>query len=123
MSIGAAVVTAVAALLTVAVARRRGKAVAALGVSALLVGGGGWAALEVLRGRIDTALNRANINVRKVAEAMVSKAEGGLHQWLNLTLAAGGALVVFGIILAMLGALRRKPPRRYATETRMSAPL
>ena len=40
---------------------------------------------------------------------MVSQAEGSLHQWLNMTLAAGGALVVLGVILALLGALRRKP--------------
>jgi hypothetical protein len=42
-SIAATVITGVFALLTLAAARSRGKALAALGVSALLVGGGGWA--------------------------------------------------------------------------------
>jgi hypothetical protein len=121
VSIGAAGLTAVAALLTVAAARRRGKALAALGVSALLVGGGGWAALAVFRGRIDDALNRTTGNVRTIADVMVNHAEASLHQWLNLTLAAGGALVVFGVIVAMLGALRRKSP--VITRTPTSAPM
>ena len=38
---------------------------------------------------------------------MVDQAEASLHQWLNLTLAAGGVLVVFGIVVSMLGGLRR----------------
>lgn len=118
VSIGAAVLTGVAALLTLAVARRRGKALTALGVSALLVGGGGWAALEIGRRYIDNALNQTTGNVRIIADAMVAHAEGSLHQWLNLTLAAGGALVVFGVIVTMLGALRGKQPRSSATGTR-----
>jgi hypothetical protein len=122
VSLGAAALMAIAALLTVAVARRRGKALAALGVSALLVGGGGWAALAVCRGHIDTALNQTTGNVRTIADVMVNHAEASLHQWLNLTLAAGGALVVVGVIVAMLGALRRRP-RLSATGTRTSAPI
>jgi hypothetical protein len=122
VSIGAAAVTAVAALLMVAVARRRGKALAALGVSALLVGGGGWAALAICRGRVDDALNRTTGNVRTIADVMVNHAEASLHQWLNLTLAAGGALVVFGVIVAMLGGLRHRP-RSSATGTRTTAPI
>ncbi len=121
VSIAAVVVTAVFALLTLAVARRRGKALAALGVSALVVGGGGWAALEMGRRYIDNALNQTTGNVRTIADVMVANAEAGLHHWLNLTLAAGGALVVFGVIVAMLGALRKKPPRLSATGTRTSA--
>jgi hypothetical protein len=38
---------------------------------------------------------------------MVNTAEGSLHHWLNLTLAAGGVLVVSGIFASMLGGLRR----------------
>jgi hypothetical protein len=34
--------------------------------------------------------------------------EGGLHQWPNLTLAAGGVLVVFGVLVSMFGGLRRR---------------
>ena len=43
---------------------------------------------------------------------MVNQAEVSLQQWLNLTLAAGGVLVVFGIIVSMLGGLRRSESSR-----------
>jgi hypothetical protein len=112
--------TGFGAFMTLAVARQRGRALAALGVSALLVGGGGWAALEICRRFIDNALNQTIGNVRTIADAMITHAEQSLHQWLNLTLAAGGALVVFGVIVTMLGALRRKQPRWSATETQTS---
>jgi hypothetical protein len=107
VSIGAAVVTGILALLTLASARRRGKALAALGVSALLVGGGGWAAMAAASGRIEDALNHTTGDVRRIADVMVAQAESSLHQWLNLTLAAGGVLVVFGVIVTMIGGLRR----------------
>jgi hypothetical protein len=107
LSVGSAVVAGVLALLTLAAARARGKALAALGVSALLVGAAGWAALEVVRGRIDAALDSAAGDIRRIAEAMVGHAEDSLHHWFNLTLAAGGALVVAGVLVAMLGGLRR----------------
>ena len=107
VSIGATILTGVFALLTLAAARARGKALAALGISALLVGAAGWAGLEVARRYIDDALNRTSGDVRQIAEVMVNHAEGSLHQWLNLTLAAGGVLVVFGVIVSMLGGLRR----------------
>lgn len=108
VSVGAAIMTGVFALLTLAAARSRGKALAALGVSALLVGAAGWAGLEVARRYIDDALNRTTGDIRQVADVMVEHAEGSLHQWLNLTLAAGGVLVVFGVIVSMLGGLRRR---------------
>ena len=56
---------------------------------------------------INDALNRTTGDIRQVADVMVNQAEVSLHQWLNLTLAAGGVLVVFGIIVSMLGGLRR----------------
>jgi hypothetical protein len=108
VSIGATVLTGVSALLTLAAARARGKGLAALGVSALLVGAAGWAGLEVARRFVNQALDRTTGDIRQVADAMVNHAEGGLHQWLNLTLAAGGALVVFGVLVSMLGGLRRR---------------
>jgi hypothetical protein len=108
VSVGATILTGVLALLTLAAARSRGKALAALGVSALLVGGAGWAGLEVARRYINTALDQTTGDMRQVADAMVNHAEDSLHQWLNLTLAAGGALVVFGVVAAMLGGLRRR---------------
>jgi len=108
LSIGCAVLTALLGLLTLASARRRGQALAAIGVSALLVGGVGWAALEVARGRINDALDHTGGDVRRVAEVMVGHALNGMHQWLNLTLAAGGVLVVFGIMITMIGGMRRR---------------
>ena len=108
VSVGATILTAVLALLTLAAARSRGKALAALGVSALLVGAAGWAGLEVARRYINTALDRTQGDIRQVAGAMVNHAEGSMHQWLNLTLAAGGVLVVFGVVVSMLGGLRRR---------------
>jgi hypothetical protein len=108
VSIGAAALTGLCALLTLAAARSRGRALAALGVSALLVGGAGWAAIEVARRRINDALNHTTGDIRRIAEVMVGDAESSLHQWLNLTLAAGGALVVFGVFVAVLGSLRAK---------------
>jgi hypothetical protein len=107
VSVGAAVLAGIGALLTLSAAGSRGKALAALGISALLVGGGGWAALEVARRYINSALDHTTGDVRTIAEVMVAHAENSLHQWLNLTLAAGGVLVVFGIIVTMLGGLRK----------------
>src|SRR5262245_59451356 len=62
VSIGVTVLTGVFALLTLATARSRAKALAALGVSALLVGGAGWAGLEVARRFVDIALDRTTGN-------------------------------------------------------------
>jgi len=108
VSVGATVLTGVFALLTLAAARSRGKALAALGVSALVVGAAGWAGLEVARRYVDSALNSTTGDIRQVADAMVNHAEGSMHQWLNLTLAAGGVLVAFGVLVSMLGGLRRR---------------
>jgi hypothetical protein len=108
VSVGAMVLTGVLALLTLAVARSRGKTLAALGVSALAVGAAGWAGIEVAQRYVDRALDQTIGDIRDVAQAMVGHAEGSLHQWLNLTLAAGGALVVFGVVVSMLGGLRKR---------------
>ncbi|MGX9789462.1 hypothetical protein [Mycobacterium sp. MMS18-G62] len=107
-SVGATIVTGVFALLTLAMSRSRGKTLAALGVSALLVGAAGWAGVEVARRYVNKALDRTTGDIRQVADAMVNHAESSLHLWLNLTLVAGGALVVFGVVVSMLGGLRRR---------------
>lgn len=104
VSTGAIAVTAVFALLTVAVARKRGKALAALGVSALLVGAAGWAAIEIYRRRLDDALAATSGDIRQMADVMVGQAISSLHVWLTLTLAAGGLLVALGVVAAVLGA-------------------
>ncbi|OBF68715.1 hypothetical protein A5753_22705 [Mycobacterium sp. 852002-51971_SCH5477799-a] len=108
LSLGVAALCGVGALLTVAAARRRGKALSSLGISALLVGAGGWAGIEVAGRYVNDALNRTTGNVRQVAQVMVEHAEAGLHQWFNATLLAGAAMVVFGVIVAVLGSLAKR---------------
>ena len=107
VSIGAAALGGVCALLTLAVARRRGKALASIGVSALLVGAAGWVGIEVGGRYINGALNGTTGDVRQIAEAMVGRAEASLHQWLDLALIAGVGLVVFGVLVAIVGSVRR----------------
>jgi hypothetical protein len=107
-SLGAAVLCGVWALLTLLVARRRGKALTSLGVSALLVGAAGWVGIEVAGRYINDGLNRTTGDIRQIADVMVRNAEAGLRQWLDLTLAAGAALVVFGVAVAVLGSLVKK---------------
>lgn len=111
-SMGVAALTGICALLTLAVARRRGKALTALGVSALLVGAAGWAGIEIAGRYVNDALNHTTGDVRRVAEVMVGHAAADLQQWLNVTLLAGAGLVGFGVIVAMLGSLVTKSPKR-----------
>jgi hypothetical protein len=106
-SIGAVALTGVCGLLTLAAARRRGKALTSLGVSALLVGAAGWAGIELGARYVSAALNGTTGDVRQIAEVMVGYAEGSLHQWLNDALIGGGALVAFGVIAAIVGSVRR----------------
>lgn len=106
-SVGAVVLTGLFALLTLAAARSRGKALAALGVSALLVGAAGWAGLEIGRRRVEAALTNTSGDIRQIADVMLDTAIDGMHQWLNITLAVGGGLVAVGVLFAMLGGWRR----------------
>ena len=107
VSIGAVALSGLCALLMLAAARRRGKALTSLGVSALLVGAAGWAGIELGGRYVNTALNGTTGDIRQIAESMVSRAEGSLHQWLDVTLIAGAALVVFGVLVAIVGSVRR----------------
>jgi hypothetical protein len=105
VSIGAIALSGLCGLLTLLAARRRGKALTCLGISALLVGASGWAGIEVAGRYIDDALNRTTGDIRRIADVMVGHAEASLHQWLNLTLIAGVVLVGFGVIVAILGSV------------------
>jgi hypothetical protein len=107
VSLVAAALTGISALLMLATAHSRGRALAALGVSALLAGADGWAAIEIARRHINDALNDTNGDVRRVADVMVGEAKSSLHQWLDLALAAGAVLVVLGVLTAVLGSLRK----------------
>jgi len=66
-SIGAAAWCGFCALLTLLAARRRGKALTSLGVSALLVGAAGWAGIEASASYVNNALNLTAGNVRQIA--------------------------------------------------------
>ncbi len=108
VSVGATILAGVFALLTLAAARSRGKALAALGISALLIGAAGGRDLRWRARWINRGLDQTVGDIRQIADVMVGHAEGSLHHWLNLTLAAGGVLVVFGVIASMLAGLRHR---------------
>lgn len=106
-TIGVGVLAAASALLMLFVATSRDRALAALGVSALMVGGTGWAAIEFAQSYLNRALNGTSGAIRTVADAMVGTAQDSMHQWLNVTLIAGGGLVVVGVIVSLLTGLAR----------------
>lgn len=99
--------TGLCAVLTLAAARHRGRALACLGVSGLLVGAAGWSGIEVARRYLNQVLNQATGDIRRIADVVVDLAEDSLHLWLNLTLAAGAVLVLLGVAVALLGGLRK----------------
>ena len=105
VSMGVAVFAAASALLTIYLARNRGRILAALGISALLVGAAGWAAIEFAQRRVRDALNQTSGNLRTVADVMVATVEDSMHQWLNVTLIVGGGLVIVGVIVGLLSSL------------------
>jgi hypothetical protein len=118
MSWALVALAAAAAALTLLAARRRGRALTALGVSGLLVGASGWAAIEYVQRYLRQGLDGMSGNLRTVAAAMVATAQESMHQWLNVTLVAGGGLVIVGVIVSLLaglaaasGAGRRTPAR------------
>jgi hypothetical protein len=108
VSIGAAVLSIGFGVLTLAAARRRGKALTSLGVSALLVGAAGWAGIEVGGRYLDDALDQTTGDIRQIVDVMVRHAEAGMHYWLNLTLIAGVTLVGLGVMVSILGSVREK---------------
>ena len=109
VSWGLAVCAAVSAVLTLLSARRRGRALVSLGISALLVGGAGWAAIELAQPQLRSALNQTSGGVRRIADVMVQTAEDSMHQWLNVTMIAGAGLVIVGVIVTLLAGLAQHP--------------
>jgi hypothetical protein len=105
VSMGVAVLAAASALLTIYLARNRGRILAALGISALIVGAAGWAAIEFAQRQVRDALNQTSGNLRTVADVMVATVEDSMHQWLNVTLIVGGGLVIVGVIVGLLSSL------------------
>ena len=106
LSDAAAGLTVICALLTLVSARRRGRALTWLGVSGLLVGAAGWAAIEIGRRYLTDALNQTTADIRRIADTLVDYAESSMHHWLDLVLAGGGMAVLLGAVVAVLGGLR-----------------
>ena len=106
-TLGIGVLAACSALLMLYAAPGRGKALAALGVSALLVGGTGWGAIEFGQRYLNHALNETSGTLRTVADVMAATAQASMHQWLTVTLIIGGGLVVVGVIVSLLSGLSR----------------
>lgn len=102
---GLAVLVAASALVTLMAARNRGKALAALGVSAVLVGAAGWAAIELAQRPLGAALDNTSGNIRTIVDVMVATAQASMHQWLNVTLTVGGGLVIVGVLVSLLTGL------------------
>lgn len=109
VSWGLSVCVAVSAVLMLLTARRRGRALAALGVSALLVGGAGWAAIELAQPQLRSVLDQTSGGVRRIADVMAATAQGSMHQWLNVTMIAGAGLVIVGVIVTLLAGLSQHP--------------
>lgn len=109
VSWGLAVCVAASAVLMLLAARRRGRALAALGVSALLVGGAGWAAIELAQPQLRSVLDQTSGGVRRIADVMVDTAQSSMHQWLNVTMIAGAGLVIVGVIVTLLVGLTQHP--------------
>jgi uncharacterized membrane protein len=105
ISVGLAVLAAAGALMTVILARRRGRIMAALGVSGLLVGAAGWFAIELGQRHLVAPLEETSENLRRIAEIMLATARSSMHQWLNVTLIVGGGLVIVGVIVGLLSSL------------------
>lgn len=115
---GLAVLACVAALLMLIFARRRGRALVALGVSGLVIGAGGWVAMEYGQRYLNKALAGFSGDLRTVADAMVATAKTGMHQWFTVTLVVGGGLVIVGVVVSLLTGMAsasaagtRKPTR------------
>jgi hypothetical protein len=110
VSWGLTVCAGLAAALTLLASTRRGRTLSALGVSALLVGGAGWAAIELAQPKLRFALDQTSGGVRRIAEVMTTTAQDSMHQWLNVTMIAGAGLVIVGVIVTLLAGLSHPPP-------------
>jgi len=100
--------TTTAALFTLIAARRRGRALVALGVSAMAVGASGWAAIEFAQPSLRGVLDNTSGNARRIVEAMLDAAQDSMHQWLTIALIVGGGLVIAGALVPLLVGLARR---------------
>jgi len=109
---GVCVLAGLLAFLTLMVSKSRGKTLAALGISLLLVGASGWAGIEIGRPYLATVLNRTSGNMRQIADVVTDFAIADMHHWLNFTLLAGVGLVVAGALSTLIANVGRRVVRK-----------
>ena len=105
--VGVVALTGFFGLLTLAAVRSRGRGLAALGISVLIAGAAGWGAIELARNKLNDTLSNTTGDSRGMVDGMVGQAERSLHDWLDITLAAGVGLVLLGVLVAGLRSLRK----------------
>lgn len=105
VSWGLVALCAALGLLTLMASGNRGKALVGLGVSGVLVGATGWAAIEFAQRPLGAFLDNTSGNVRTIADVMVATAQNSMHQWLNVTMIVGGGLVIVGVLISLLTGL------------------
>jgi len=105
VSMGLAILAAASALLTIYLSRSRGRILVVLGVSTLVVGASGWAAIEFAQHYVRQTLDETAGSARRITEVMVTAIQSSMHQWLNITLIFGGGLVIIGVIVGLLSSL------------------
>ena len=106
-SIGVVALTGVFALLTLAAARSRGRAWPVSESPRCWSAPRGGSRSKLARYPLNDTLNNTTGGIRGIADVMVGQAESSLHDWLDVTLAAGGGLVLLGVLVAGLGSLRK----------------
>ncbi len=105
---GLAVLAGLLGAATVGAARRRGRALAGLGVGGLLIGAGGFAGMEIGRAKLAGVLNHTSGDLRRIADAGLALIEADLHDRLTAVLLGGAGLVGVGVTVALAGALRAR---------------
>ncbi len=103
---GLAALTVGSATVMLVSARRRGNALAALGLSALLAVGALWVAAGYARGYAQREAEGLPGPMGIVADVMAATAVQSILQWLAVTVGVGAALIAIGVIGRLLGGLR-----------------
>lgn len=123
ISVALVALTAASALLTLRLASSRGKAIAALGVSALLVGATGLLTLAWAADRLVGVLGSPPGDMGRIVDVMAATATDSAHRWLIVTVIAGGGLVLVGVVVALLTSLASAGVKASGAGTSSSARL
>ena len=121
VSVALVALTAASALLTLFLIPNRGKAVAVLGVSALLAGAVGWVSAAWVEARTADALSGASADMRRIVEVMVTTATDSAHRWLIVTVIVGAGLVAVGVVVSLLAGLASAGRKASGAKTNSTA--